>query len=124
VEGRSGLPLRGREQELAAIRRRLVEVRGGTGGVIVLEGSAGVGKSRLNDECARIATELSFRVGRGGTEPAKHIELGALFDALFEGDSPLADRHALNASHEQVYGLLGRIESLRSATGASRLGRH
>jgi midasin (ATPase involved in ribosome maturation) len=57
-----GLPLRGRENELAAIRRRLVHVRGGTEGVIVLEGSAGVGKTRLIDECARIADELTFRV--------------------------------------------------------------
>jgi DNA-binding CsgD family transcriptional regulator len=115
VEGRSGLPLRGREQELAAIRRRLVQVRGGTGGVIVLEGSAGAGKTRLIDECALVATELSFRVGRGGTESAKLIELGALFEALFEGDRPLADRHALNlvhVSHEYVFWLLQDLESM------------
>ena len=53
-----------------------------------LEGTAGAGKTRVNDECAWIAAELSFRVGRGGTESVTHIELGALFDALFEGDSP------------------------------------
>jgi DNA-binding CsgD family transcriptional regulator len=115
VERLSGLPLRGREQELAAIRRRLVEVRGGTAGVILLEGSAGAGKTRLIDECARIATELSFRVGRGGTELAEHIELGALFDALFEGESPLADRHALtdvHASQEYLFWLLQDLESM------------
>jgi DNA-binding CsgD family transcriptional regulator len=115
VERRSGLPLRGREQELAAIRRRLVQIRGGTGGVIVLEGTAGAGKTRLNDECARIAAELSFRVGRGGTESVTHIELGALFDALFEGDSPLADPRALHnvrESQEYVFWLLQDLESM------------
>src|SRR5208282_5487232 len=81
--------LRGREQELEVIRRRLSQVRGGTGCVIVVEGSAGLGKTRLLDECVSIAGELSFRVGRGAAEPGRVIELGALFDALFEGQSPL-----------------------------------
>ena len=42
-----------------------------------------------------MAGELSFRVGRGAAEPGRVIELGALFDALFEGDPPLADRRSL-----------------------------
>jgi DNA-binding CsgD family transcriptional regulator len=115
MEGPSRLPLRGREQELAAIRRRLTQVRGGTGGVIAVEGSAGLGKTRLLDECARIASELSFRVGRGGTEPGRVIELGALFDALFEGDPPLADRRNLSdfhASPEFLFWLLQDVQSL------------
>ena len=95
-----GPPASGPRQELAAIRRLLVQIRGGTGGVIVLEGTAGAGKTRLNDKYARIAAELSFRVGRGGTESVTRIELGALFDALFEGDSPLADPRALHNVRE------------------------
>jgi hypothetical protein len=84
--------LRGREQELSVIRRRLNQVRAGTGCVVVVEGSAGLGKTRLLDECASMAEELSFRVGRGAAEPGPVIELGALFDALFEGNPPLANR--------------------------------
>src|ERR1700735_5773313 len=83
-------PLRGRERELAAIRRRLAQVQAGTGCVVVVEGSAGLGKTRLLDECVSMAGQLSFRVGRGPAEPGRVIELGALFDALFEGDPPLA----------------------------------
>jgi hypothetical protein len=78
-------PLRGREQELAVVRRSLSQVRAGTGCVVVVEGSAGLGKTRLLDECVSMAEELSFRVGRGAAEPGRVIELGALFDALFEG---------------------------------------
>ena len=107
--------LRGREQELAVIRRRLSQVRAGTGCVVVVEGSAGLGKTRLLDECVSMADELSFRVGRGAAEPGRVIELGALFDALFEGDPPLADRRALNdvhASSEFLFWLLQDVQSL------------
>jgi DNA-binding CsgD family transcriptional regulator len=111
-------PLRGREPELALIRRRLNQVRAGTGCVVVVEGSAGLGKTRLLDECVSMAGELSFRVGRGAAEPGRVIELGALFDALFEGDPPLADRRALNdvhASPEFLFWLLQDVQSLIEA---------
>ncbi len=115
MAGLSRLPLRGRERELSAVRRRLAQVREGTGGVVVVEGSSGLGKTRLIDECAQIAAEFSFRVGRGGTEPGRVIELGALFDALFEGNPPLADRRDLSdyhASREFLFWLLQDIQSL------------
>src|SRR5580693_8689452 len=107
--------LRGREQELAVIHRRLSQVRAGTGCVVVVEGSAGLGKTRLLDECVSMAGQLSFRVGRGAAEPGRPIELGALFDALFEVDPPLADRRALNdvhASSEFLFWLLQDVQSL------------
>jgi AAA ATPase domain len=108
-------PLRGREPELAAIRGKLGQVQAGTGCVVVVEGSAGLGKTRLLDECVSMAGELSFRVGRGAAEPGRVIELGALFDALFEGDPPLADRRALDdvhASSEFLFWLLQDVQSL------------
>jgi DNA-binding CsgD family transcriptional regulator len=82
--------------------------------VIVVEGSAGLGKTRLLDECVSVAQELSFRVGRGVADPGRVIELGALFDALFEGEPPLADRRALNdvhASSEFLFWLLQDVQS-------------
>src|SRR5580693_10606324 len=115
MDAPSRSPLRGRERELAVIRRRLSQVRAGTGSVVVVEGSAGLGKTRLLDECVSMAVELSFRVGRGAAEPGRVIELGALFDALFEGDPPLADRRALNdvhASSEFLFWLLQDVQSL------------
>jgi DNA-binding CsgD family transcriptional regulator len=106
-------PLRGREQELAVIHRKLSQVRAGTGCVVVVEGSAGLGKTRLLDECVSMAG--TFLVGRGAAEPGRVIELGALFDALFEGDPPLADQRALNdvhASSEFLFWLLQDVQSL------------
>ncbi|HEX6526891.1 MAG TPA: LuxR C-terminal-related transcriptional regulator, partial [Streptosporangiaceae bacterium] len=116
VGGTRGLPLRGRGGELAAIGARLDEVRSGVGSVIIVEGRAGLGKTRLLDACASMAAERSFRVGRGVTEPQRHaVELGALFDALFDGDNPLVANGALSdhhASPEQRFWLLQDIQAL------------
>jgi DNA-binding CsgD family transcriptional regulator len=119
VGGTRGLPLRGRGGELAAIGARLDEVRSGVGSVIIVEGRAGLGKTRLLDACASMAAERSFRVGRGVTEPHRQVvELGALFDALFDGDNPLVARGALSdhhASPEQRFWLLQDIQALIEA---------
>ena len=63
------LPLRGRQNELVVIEDRLREVSAGTGGAIVVEGSAGVGKTKLIDASMQLATDLGFRAGRGVLEP-------------------------------------------------------
>src|SRR5579859_1374584 len=114
--GTRGAPLRGRGDELAAIGARLDEVRSGIGSVIIVEGRAGLGKTRLLDACASMAAERSFRVGRGATEPHRQVvELAALFDALFEGDNPLVARDALSdhhASPEQRFWLLQDIQAV------------
>ena len=114
--GTGGPPLRGRGGELDAIGARLDEVRSGVGSVIIVEGRAGLGKTRLLDACASMAAERSFRVGRGVTEPHRQVvELGALFDALFDGDNPLVARGALSdhhASPEQRFWLLQDIQAL------------
>jgi DNA-binding CsgD family transcriptional regulator len=117
-----GAPLRGREDELEAVRKQLLEVRSGTGRVILIEGSAGLGKTRLLDECAAIGDQLSFRVGRGETEiePERRVidsapRVEALLHALFDGDSPIVARSALDdlrTSPEMVFWLLHDLQSL------------
>ena len=116
VEGTRRTPLRGRGDELAAIATRLDEVQSGVGSVIIVEGRAGLGKTRLLDACASMAAERSFRVGRGAGEPHRRaVDLDALFDALFAGDRPLIARDALSdlhASPEQRFWLLQDIQAL------------
>jgi DNA-binding CsgD family transcriptional regulator/tetratricopeptide (TPR) repeat protein len=112
-------PLRGRATEVAAIGARLDEVRSGVGSVIIVEGRAGLGKTRLLDACASMAAERSFRVGRGVAEPYRRaVELDVLFDALFGGDKPLLARNALSDQHaspEQRFWLLQDIQALIEA---------
>jgi DNA-binding CsgD family transcriptional regulator len=119
---RRPLPIRGRDNELEAVRRRLLDVREGSGGIILIEGSAGVGKTRLMDAVAEIGSDLLFRVGRGATEiePERRVidqvpRVEALLYALFDGDPPLLPRSAfeeLRASPEMLFWLLQDLQSL------------
>jgi DNA-binding CsgD family transcriptional regulator len=116
MDGRAALPLRGRQEELSRVQRRLEEVRSGVGAVVVVEGRAGLGKTRLLDACASLASGMSFRVGQGMAEPGRSVvDLGALLDAMFDGEDPLVARHALSSLHsspEQAFWLLHDLQAL------------
>ncbi|MEV5959161.1 AAA family ATPase [Streptomyces sp. NPDC051987] len=58
----TGLRLRGRDREIAAVREALVAVRGGRGACVVVEGAPGVGKSRLLAELDERARRCGFDV--------------------------------------------------------------
>ena len=87
----------------------------GTGGAIVVEGSGG-GKDQAH-RCLHAAGNGSrISAARGVLEPYRTgpTELEALFDALFEGPSPLADRRALNDSHASPEFMFWLIQDLQS----------
>jgi hypothetical protein len=83
---------------------------------VLVEGRAGLGKTRLLDACASLASGMSFRVGRGMAEPGRSVvDLEALLDAMFDGQDPLVARHALSALHsspEQTFWLLHDLQAL------------
>jgi predicted ATPase len=116
VGGAGGHPLRGRDEELVTIGAKLDKLRSGVGSVIIVEGRPGLGKTRLLEACASLASERSFRVGSGAAEPGRGaVELTALYGALFEGENPLVARAALSdvhASPEQTFWLLQDIQAL------------
>ncbi|MFG1943188.1 BTAD domain-containing putative transcriptional regulator [Nonomuraea sp. NPDC048826] len=65
----------GREREVRALEERLTEARGGRGGLVVVSGEAGIGKTSLVNAAADLAAARGFRVswGRcpdGGGAPA------------------------------------------------------
>ena len=57
-----------REAELAALRAMIEVARGGNGRLVVIEGNAGIGKTRLVAETRRLALQTGMRVlsARGG----------------------------------------------------------
>ena len=109
--------LHGRGAELALIRAELEPIaEGGAEAVVVVEGAAGMGKSRLLAEVAAIARSLGIRVGRSAADPSETIvELATLLAALFDGTEPLLDPGELSTLHagpEQRFWLLRDLQQL------------
>jgi DNA-binding CsgD family transcriptional regulator len=109
-------PVRGRDIELTALGKHLDQLRSGVGTVVLVEGGAGMGKSRLLAEVAAMARRLSIRVGVGAADPGDSmVQLSALMEALFAGPSPILRRAGLRDGHtslEQRYWLLQDLEAL------------
>jgi DNA-binding CsgD family transcriptional regulator len=116
--------IQGREVELRLIGGLLDEVVAGSGGVIVVEGVSGIGKSRLLLEGVRDAKRRGIRFGVSMAEPAERaVELAALLGALFDGAEPVIDRSALpsiRAEPGQRFWLLRDLEVLLERAAASR----
>src|ERR1700733_4302077 len=111
--------VRGRVAELTILGQHLDQVLSGIGSVVLVEGGAGMGKSRLLAEVAEMARRLSIRVGDGVADPGDTVvQLSVLLEALFEGPSPILERTALGDAHaspEQRYWLLQDLEALLEA---------
>jgi hypothetical protein len=120
--------LRGRDTELTVIGSHLDRLLSGVGTVVVLEGPAGMGKSRLLAEVAVLGQRLDMLVGRGVADPGDTIvQLAPLMEALFEGPGPILDRDALTEVHtspEQRYWLLQDIEAALERGRARVAGPH
>jgi predicted ATPase len=107
-------PLVERDRELAIIEAALDRARTGAGGVVLVEGVAGLGKSRLLREAAALAYRTGMRTLRGrGAEAEREFAFGLalqLFEPVLEG--PAADRAALRSearsARQRLLGHRGR----------------
>ena len=106
----------GRDAQLALIRAELERLSDGEEAVVVVEGAAGMGKSRLLAEVAAIARSLGIRVGRSAADPSETVvELATVLAALFDGAEPLLDPGELTTLHaqpEQRFWLLRDLQQL------------
>src|SRR6266571_4992473 len=106
----------GRDAELALVRGELERLSDGAEAVVVVEGAAGMGKSRLLAEAAAIARSLGIRVGRSAADSSETmVELATLLAALFDGTEPLLDPGTLSTLHaqpEQRFWLLRDLQQL------------
>ena len=90
----------GRRAELAAIERCLDEVAGGTRRILLIEGEAGIGKSRLTEETVRRARAAGFSALVGEADAIeRHTPYRIWRDVLetffgFDESDPPADRRA------------------------------
>ena len=68
------MSIHGRDAELTVIRSELERLLDqGTEAAVVVEGAAGMGKSRLLAEVASIARSLGIRVGRSAADPGEKM---------------------------------------------------
>ncbi len=106
----------GRDAELALVRGELERLSDGAEAVVVVEGAAGMGKSRLLAEAAAMARSLGVRVGCSAADPSETmVELAVLLAALFDGAEPLLDPGTLSTLHaqpEQRFWLLRDLQQL------------
>jgi DNA-binding SARP family transcriptional activator/tetratricopeptide (TPR) repeat protein len=73
-----------RQHELKALTQALNDVRAGSGGTVLIEGSAGIGKTRLLIEAGRLATATGVRVlSARGSELERAVGFGTVRQ-LFE----------------------------------------
>ena len=56
------VPFCGRDAQMTALSEQLSRARGGAGAVVLVEGDAGMGKSRLLDEAAAEFDESGYRL--------------------------------------------------------------
>ena len=79
------VPFCGRDAQMTALSEQLSRARGGAGAVVLVEGDAGMGKSRLLDEAAAVARRRGFRIGISAADPGDSmVELATLMAALFD----------------------------------------
>jgi DNA-binding CsgD family transcriptional regulator len=116
--------IQGREAELRLIGGLLDGVAAGSGGVVVVEGASGIGKTRLLLEAVRDAKRRGMRFGVSMAEPGERtVELAALLRALFDGPQPLIARGALPSSRTepgQRFWLLRDLEELLEQAAESQ----
>jgi DNA-binding CsgD family transcriptional regulator len=91
-------PLRGRDAEMAVIDAALGGARDGRGGVLLVEGGAGLGKSRLLEEAVSRAGRAGVRAAVGQADVDDNVvPMAPLMAACFGGNASLLDRNGLSA---------------------------
>jgi DNA-binding CsgD family transcriptional regulator len=114
ADGSKSLRLRGRDQEVAMLSRRLDALSRGRGGVVLIRGAAGLGKSALLAEAESEGRARGVRVFHGASVVAgQSMPLAPLLDALVNTDDPPVDAgvlRELSGSADQRYWLLRELE--------------
>jgi DNA-binding CsgD family transcriptional regulator len=109
-------PVRGRDSEYAELGRLVAAVTDGAGGIAIIEGAAGIGKSRLLAEAAQMAARLGVQVAAGVCDELDQVTPWAPLLQALSSTSPVlvseADLAPLRVLADQR---LAVIECIRAA---------
>jgi DNA-binding CsgD family transcriptional regulator len=118
------LPIRGRESEIAVLSAVVDDAVRGVGGVVVIEGEAGVGKTRLLAEASARALGAGVRVAGGRAHQlGSAAPLAPLLSALSGGDPPVLERRevqSLERPGDQRYWLVEDLVDLLERRAAEQ----
>ena len=117
-------PIRGRADELKVIGALVAAVAKGRGGVLVIEGPPGIGKSRLLTEVIALADKCGVRTVFGEAfEYQQTVPFFSLFMATLRADPPIGDADALrrlgnpaDLGYWVVHDLAGAIHTAAAQT--------
>ena len=111
----------GRQETLSEVRRFLLAARAGTGQCVVIEGPAGIGKSRLLQELATEAGGLGMTTATcGATELDRLAPLSTLLSALQRGGLDGIDSTTLGGQGNDRFWLVDRVRELIEAHARTR----
>ncbi len=110
-------PFVGRLEELAYLRERRLEAGASHGGLVLVAGEAGVGKSRLLAEFRASLAYSKWRVGVGSCLEFGSRPYGPLLDVLARIGGEPFDLVAANSKAEQFETIVARIVTLAAKTG-------
>ncbi|MFB4289234.1 helix-turn-helix transcriptional regulator [Nonomuraea sp. ATR24] len=114
--------LRGRQSEVAALRTHLAALTRGRGTTTLIQGSPGIGKTRMLTEARQMAEEAGLRVIHGGGDPdGQTIPFGALLGALHSGSDQIIPAGTAQAAPGTYWFLQELLEHLERAALAAPL---
>lgn len=108
--------LRGRESEAGALARVVRAAADGAGGVVVVEGPPGIGKSRLLAEAASFAADQGVQIAAGAADELDQVTPWAPLLRALSSTSPIVlSKHDLAAFRSLLDQRLALIERIREA---------
>jgi len=109
-DGTYDLPLVGRETELRRAQAGLNAAAAGEGGVLVLHGEAGIGKSRLAGELVGLSAPLGFRVYVGACEAHAAATSFSAWHGIWRSFFDVEPSWASDQQIDVLTGALERVE--------------
>jgi DNA-binding CsgD family transcriptional regulator len=109
-------PFIGRLQELAYLRERRLEAARSHGGLVLVAGDAGVGKSRLISEFCKSLAYSRWKLGHGACLEFASRPYGPMLEALSRLDAQPLELGAADTKREQFDAIVDRFAAIAART--------
>jgi DNA-binding CsgD family transcriptional regulator len=111
-------PFVGRREELAYLQERRLAAASSHGGIVLISGDAGLGKSRLIAEFCEALAYSRWRIIKGYCSEFGGRPYAPILDALGSADAETVEQGPVESKHEQMEAIVARFAALtaRKAT--------